>query len=138
VAALDCQFDPALAIFDPGSACGMPYAPVLGLLAVTLQPLSAVHNGCRQENWLEDHPNEGSMVTAMFCAELDAAGAALAARWLASCWLAGRWAAARCAAASRAAACEAVSLAAALCRAAFTAAASLAAAACRASIIATA
>jgi hypothetical protein len=52
----------------------MPYAPVLGLLALTLQRLSPAHNGCRQENWLEDHPNEGSMPTAMFCAEPGAAG----------------------------------------------------------------
>ena len=28
VAALLCQSGPALAIFEPGSACGMPYAPL--------------------------------------------------------------------------------------------------------------
>jgi len=56
VAASVCQSGPALAIFDPGSAWGMPYAPVDGLLAVTFHPLSPAHREFRQENWLGDHP----------------------------------------------------------------------------------
>jgi hypothetical protein len=34
----------------------MPYAPELGLLAVTFQPLSWFHSETRQENWLDGHP----------------------------------------------------------------------------------
>jgi hypothetical protein len=37
----------------------MPYAPS-GFAAVTLQPLSWAHSGSRQENWLDDQPNEPS------------------------------------------------------------------------------
>jgi len=33
VAGLVCQSAPALAIFEPGSACGMPYAPEYGFSA---------------------------------------------------------------------------------------------------------
>jgi hypothetical protein len=111
----------------------MPYAPVPGLVALTLQPLSASHNGCRQENWLEDHPNEVSMALAVFCGELGIAGARVTVCWPAACWAAGRGAAA-----SQAAAREAASLAAVLCWAASAATVCLAAAARCASSIAAA
>jgi len=61
VLALVCQSDPAVAIFDPGSACGMPYAP-LALAALTRQPLSLVQMLSRQPNsCLALNPNEGSI-----------------------------------------------------------------------------
>src|SRR3954453_16033481 len=43
VIALLCQCGHAEAIFDPGSAWGVPYAPLLGVLACSLQPLSWFH-----------------------------------------------------------------------------------------------
>jgi hypothetical protein len=97
VAALVCQSGPALAIREPGSACGMPKAPDPGLAAVTLHRLSCSHSGSRQENWLDDQPNEPSVACAICRGEPDAAGTALltarsAARFLAAC---------RCAMASR-------------------------------------
>src|SRR5271165_4878911 len=75
VAASVCQSGPALAILEPGSACGMPYAPS-GFAAVTLQPLSWAHSGSRQENWLDDQPNEPSIASAICCGEPEAAGGA--------------------------------------------------------------
>src|SRR5436305_12534516 len=90
VAALACQSGPALAIREPGSACGMPKAPDPGLAAVTLHRLSCSHSGSRQENWLDDQPNEPSIACAIRRGEPDAAGTALlaassAARFLAAC-----------------------------------------------------
>src|SRR5260370_34670489 len=76
VAGLVCQSGPALAIREPGSACGMPYAPEPALYAVTLQPLSCAHSGSRQENWLDDQPNEASIAWAICCGEPEATGAA--------------------------------------------------------------
>lgn len=54
VRALVRQFDPALAIFDPGRACGIPYAPETGLAAYTFQLLSLSHSQFRYLNWLWD------------------------------------------------------------------------------------
>jgi hypothetical protein len=76
VAASDCQSEPALDIFEPGKAWGMPYAPELGLLAYTFQPLSRFHSESRHENWLDDQPYDPSMPMAICCAEPDGAGAA--------------------------------------------------------------
>jgi hypothetical protein len=86
VAASVCQSAPALAIFEPGSACGIPYAPelgfealgfealgfealgfealgfealgfeALGFEALTFQPLSLFHSESRHENWPDDQP----------------------------------------------------------------------------------
>src|SRR6185312_530494 len=81
VAALVCQSGPALAIREPGSACGMPKAPDPGLAAVTLQPLSCSHSGSRQENWLDDQPNEPSIASAICRGEPEAAGTLAAAVW---------------------------------------------------------
>src|SRR5580704_9920851 len=75
VAASVCQSGPALAILEPGRACGMPYAPS-GFAAVTLQPLSWAHSGSRLENWLDDQPNEPSIASAICCGEPEAAGGA--------------------------------------------------------------
>src|SRR5580693_5207053 len=75
VAASVCQSGPALAILEPGRACGMPYAPS-GFAAVTLQPLSCAHSGSRQENWLDDQPNEASIAWAICCGEPEATEAA--------------------------------------------------------------
>src|SRR5580693_8338512 len=72
VAASVCQSGPALAILEPGRACGMPYAPS-GFAAVTLQPLSCAHSGSRQENWLDDQPNEPSIASAICCGEPEGA-----------------------------------------------------------------
>ena len=43
VTAFVAQSLPTAAIFDPGSACGMPYAPLDGLAAFTLHPDSLFH-----------------------------------------------------------------------------------------------
>src|SRR5690242_18903071 len=94
VAALVCQSGPALAIREPGSACGIPKAPDPGLAAVTLHRLSCSHSGSRQENWPDDQPNEPSIARAICRGEPDAAGtaaaAAAAADWsgCAEAWLA--------------------------------------------------
>src|SRR6201995_490025 len=80
-AALVCQSGPALAIREPGSACGIPKAPDPGLAAVTLHRLSCSHSGARQENWLDDQPNEPSIACATCRGEPDAAGTAAAAVW---------------------------------------------------------
>jgi hypothetical protein len=82
VAALVCQSGPALAIREPGSACGIPKAPDPGLAAVTLHRLSCSHSGSRQENWPDDQPNEPSIACAIRRGEPDAAGTA---RFLAAC-----------------------------------------------------
>src|SRR5215475_11110125 len=79
VLALDSQSGPALAIFEPGSACGIPYAPELGFDAYTFQPLSSCHRSLRHENWLVDQPNDASMASAICCGEPEAAGGAAAA-----------------------------------------------------------
>ena len=60
-----------------------------GLAAVTLHRLSCSHSGSRQENWLDDQPNEPSVACAIRRGEPDAAGTALlaassAARFLAA------------------------------------------------------
>src|SRR5262249_34284624 len=109
VAALLCQSGPALAIFEPGSACGMPYAPLLGLLACTFQPLSTFHRLTKQPNWLDDHPYDPSMAAATccgfpegcgaeppeFCGFGDGAGVAAAAPGRCARRSAARWAAGR-------------------------------------------
>src|SRR6266700_2059280 len=69
VAGFVCQSGPALAIFAPGRACGIPYAPELGLLACGFHPLSAPHRLCRQPNWPDDQPNDPSMPIAICCGE---------------------------------------------------------------------
>src|SRR6185437_2041096 len=94
VAALVCQSGPALAMRDPGSACGMPKAPDPGLAAVTLQLLSCSHSGSRQENWLDDQPNEPSIAWAICCGEPDAAvvtAGLWAAAWPRAAWLCAAW-----------------------------------------------
>src|SRR6201990_2515142 len=78
VAALVCQSGPALAIREPGSACGIPKAPDPGLAAVTLHRLSCSHSGSRQENWLDDQPNEPSIACAICRGAPDATGTAAA------------------------------------------------------------
>ena len=52
-------------IFEPGSACGMPYAEEFGLSAVTRQPLSLDHSESRQPNWSAEKPNSASSARAM-------------------------------------------------------------------------
>ena len=81
VPALVCQSGPALAILLPGSACGMPYAPELALLADTLQPLSRCHSESRQENW-PDIPSWASSPWAICCADPEEVAATVAA----CCW----------------------------------------------------
>lgn len=44
VAGFVCQSEPATAIFDPGNACGIPYAPDDELLAVVRHPDSCDHS----------------------------------------------------------------------------------------------
>ena len=78
-----CQSGPALAIFDPGMACGMPKAP-LGLAAAGFQPLSLVHRSFRQPNSLDDQPYVPSMAIAICCGEPDGCADARAARWCAA------------------------------------------------------
>ena len=56
VAGLLCQSEPALAILEPGSDCGMPYAPEEPLVACAFQPLYLVHSESRQPNWPELQP----------------------------------------------------------------------------------
>src|ERR1700760_2305727 len=107
VAALVCQSGPARAIREPGSACGIPKAPDPGLAAVTLHRLSCSHSGARQENWLDDQPNEPSIAPAICGGEPEAAVAAWV--WVSACWAAAVlaavtarfFAACRCAMASR-------------------------------------
>src|SRR5918998_2519721 len=50
VAGLVRQSLPALAILDPGNACGIPYAPELGLVAVTIHRLSRMMMLSKQVN----------------------------------------------------------------------------------------
>ena len=50
VFALVFQFAPAEAILEPGTACGMPYAPDPRLRARTSQPLSRAQSGFSQWN----------------------------------------------------------------------------------------
>src|ERR1700712_5797167 len=59
VSALLSQFGPAEAIFEPGSACGMPYAEEDGFAACTFQPDSCDQMLSRQPNSEEDMPNCG-------------------------------------------------------------------------------
>jgi hypothetical protein len=47
-----------------------------GLVAAGFQPLSCAHSGSRQENWLDDQPNEASIDLAIDCGVPDAAGVA--------------------------------------------------------------
>ena len=47
----------SLAIFEPGRACGMPYALELGLVAFTFHMLSRMMMLLKQSNWLEPYPN---------------------------------------------------------------------------------
>jgi len=76
VAGFVCQTGPALAIFEPGSASGIPYAPGYGLLACGFQLLSAFHRLCRHPDWLAGQPKEASMASAMRWREPDSAAAA--------------------------------------------------------------
>src|SRR4030095_11667867 len=57
VAGFVLQSLPSLAIFEPGSAWGMPYAPELGLVAFTRHMLSRMMMLLKQSNWLEPNPN---------------------------------------------------------------------------------
>src|SRR5215831_7956070 len=113
VAGLVCQSAPALASLDPGSACGMPYAPDVGLVAEGFQPLSRFQRLCKHPNWLDDQPNELSIAIAICwgdpegVAELGAGAAGGWAALWAACWAAS--AAARRAAAWRFAASRAAS-----------------------------
>jgi hypothetical protein len=50
VAGFVAQSDPATAIFDPGNACGIPYAPDDGLEAKWFHPDSRVHNASRHDH----------------------------------------------------------------------------------------
>src|ERR1700712_1517698 len=59
VSALLSQFGPAEAIFEPGSACGMPYAEEDGFAACTFQPDSCDQMLSRQPNSEGDMPNSG-------------------------------------------------------------------------------
>src|SRR6059058_981178 len=68
VAGLVRQSPPALAILEPGNACGMPYAP-LGFAALTRQPLSWFHIVTRQLNWSSPQPRASSIVLAIACAD---------------------------------------------------------------------
>src|SRR5947209_2699736 len=56
VAASVFQSEPSLAIFLPGRACGMPYAPDDGFSASTRQPLSRSQSLTRQPNWVLSQP----------------------------------------------------------------------------------
>src|SRR5690625_5064461 len=47
---------PALAIFEPGSAWGMPYAPEEGFEAEGFQPLSRCQRLFKQDHWSSPHP----------------------------------------------------------------------------------
>src|SRR5215469_12508778 len=92
VAGLVCQSAPALAILDPGSACGMPNAPDVGLVAAGFQPLSRFQRLCRHPNWLDDQPNEPSIAIAICWGDPEGVaglGAEGAGGW-AACWAA-RW-----------------------------------------------
>jgi hypothetical protein len=42
-----------VAIFDPGRACGIPYAPELGFVALIFHMLSRMMMLLKQLNWLE-------------------------------------------------------------------------------------
>ena len=53
VAGLVRQSLPSLAIFEPGRACGMPYAPELGLVAFMSHLLSRMMMLLKQSNWLD-------------------------------------------------------------------------------------
>src|SRR3954465_10316032 len=68
VVALFAQSGPAEAILPPGSACGMPYAP-LGLLAWTRHPLSWFQRVTRQEYWSSPQPRFASSSLAIALAE---------------------------------------------------------------------
>src|SRR5581483_1495605 len=115
VAALVCQSAPALAIFPPGSACGMPNAPEPALYALTSQPLSRCHSGSRQDIWPLDQPNWLSIAAAIcwgvpeFSAAVSCCFccAALAAAALAAALAAATLAAAACCAFAAAAFCAA-------------------------------
>ena len=89
---------------DPGSACGMPYAPELGFSAYTFQPLSCPHSASRQEN-CPDHPYRTSICSAICCGAPEASRVTAAS--VAAC------SAAACRAARRTAARSAAALAAA-------------------------
>src|SRR5215470_11048038 len=79
VAGFVCQSAPADAIFEPGSACGMPYAPELGFSASYIQPLSLFHRSRRQVHWVFWlKPNTGSMLYPMLCAVPGSGGCAAA------------------------------------------------------------
>ena len=61
VAGLVSQSAPALAILLPGSACGIPYAPLPRLCALTRQPDSRCHSEERQANWSSPHPRASTI-----------------------------------------------------------------------------
>src|SRR5215510_2606549 len=56
VAAFVRQSAPADAIFEPGSDCGMPYAPEDAFWALTRQPDSLVQSLSRHANWSAPQP----------------------------------------------------------------------------------
>ena len=52
---------------EPGTACGMPYAPELGFWADTFQLLSFSHSEFRYLNWCRDQSKDGSNFLAICC-----------------------------------------------------------------------
>lgn len=60
VAGLVRQSEPAEAIFEPGSDCGMPYAPEEGFCACGFQLLSRCQSESRQVHWSEPQPRAAS------------------------------------------------------------------------------
>src|SRR5215469_13112585 len=77
VLALLRQFGPAVAILEPGRACGMPYAPEYGFSAYLFEPLSRFHSQFRYGNCACDQPKEASIRRAI-CRGVSAVLVALA------------------------------------------------------------
>src|SRR6187551_948803 len=67
VAGSVAQLGPAEAIFEPGSAWGMPCAPEEALCAAGFQWLSRFHSESRQPNWSAPKPKSPINARAMSC-----------------------------------------------------------------------